>query len=92
MASSRLVILFLLVALTLSSNAEATMARRLLNIPGLPNMGSFPMPTLQSPSFPLPPFGPSPPAGTGFPFFSIPTTMPTTPSFPGIFTPPIIRF
>ncbi|PWA68902.1 hypothetical protein CTI12_AA306170 [Artemisia annua] len=92
MASTKVLILcILVVALTHSSNLEA---RRLLNIPGLPSTGdsSFPMPTLQTPSFPtFPPFGSSPSMGTGS-MFPFPTTMPTTPSvpsFPGIFTPPI---
>ncbi|CAH1450533.1 unnamed protein product [Lactuca virosa] len=88
MASSRLLILCFLVALTLSYSMEATMARRLLNIPGFPNMGNtFPLPTLQSPPLPtFPPYSATPSTGTGLPFFPFPT--PSTPSFPRIFTPP----
>ncbi|KAF5781126.1 hypothetical protein HanRHA438_Chr11g0493131 [Helianthus annuus] len=90
MASTKLLILCFLVALTLSSNIEATAARRLLNIPGFPSMGGS-FPTLQTPSLPttFPPFGSTP--SSGMPFFPLPTTMPTSPSvpsFPGIFTPP----
>ncbi|KAL7592724.1 hypothetical protein Lser_V15G34277 [Lactuca serriola] len=96
MASSRLLILCCLVALTLSYSMEAAMARRLLNIPGFPSMGNtFPLPTLQSPPLPtlqspplptFPPYSATPSTGTGLPFFPFPT--PSTPSFPRIFTPP----